>query len=197
MLGVSLAGALAAHAQGTTTHTPHLYRVGQRVEYVEDGKWFKAVIMTVASDADIANYGPYHVYFVHSLGYTWDRWVSDFVDNRAQLRASGSGPTEVVPGGEENDKVLMTMRGAAAPQPSQPAAKAYHCGIGQSFTINGRGTYTDGDGKRGTYTYNAASATLSFIGGNFGGQRAAYESNYGVARLHILGPSERQVIDCD
>jgi hypothetical protein len=197
VIGLSLAGRLCAQAPVATAHAPHLYHVGQRVEYVDDGKWYKAVIVKVASDEDIANFGPYHVYYVHSLGYTWDKWVSGFVDNRAQLRAAGSGPTEVVPGGEANDEVLKTMHGVASATPTQPAAKAYTCGSGQSFTIAGRGAYTDSDGKRGTYTYVPASATLRFVGGNLGGQRARYETSYGVAKLHILGPSGRQVVDCD
>src|ERR1700682_2360474 len=45
------------------------YKAGQRVEYVYNGKWFKAIIVKVASDANVANFGPYHVYRVHSLGY--------------------------------------------------------------------------------------------------------------------------------
>ncbi len=32
----------------------------------------------MASNEDVANFGPYHVYYVHSLGYTWDKWVSEF-----------------------------------------------------------------------------------------------------------------------
>ena len=197
MLALPLVGQAFAQTPNTTPEAQRKYKVGQRVEYVDGGRWFKAIITKVASEEDIANFGPYHIYYVHSLGYTWDRWVSDYADNRAQLRPAGSGPTEPVPGGEANDEVLKAMRGTTAATPAQPAAKQYTCGVGASFTITGNSTYTDSDGKHGTYTFNSASSTLTFNGGNYDGQRAQYETSYGLARLHILGPSGRPVVDCD
>jgi hypothetical protein len=181
----------------TTMPQARKYKVGQRVEYVDGGKWYKAVITKVASAEDVANFGPYHVYYVHSLGYTWDRWAGDYGDQRAQLRPAGTGATEPVPGGEANDEILKKMGGATSTMPAQPSTKTYNCGAGGSFTITGPGTYTDSEGKRGTYTVNASSSTLTFMGGNYNGQHAQYESSYGLARLHILGPSGRPVIDCD
>jgi hypothetical protein len=168
------------------------YQAGQRVEFVENGKWFKAVVTKVASDEDIANYGPCHIYAVHALGYVGEHWVccADNGSPRTQLRPAGSGPTEPVPGGEANDDVLNAMRGAA--KPTQPAAKQYNCGVGSPIVITGNNTYSGG-----TYSFNAASAILTFRGGDYDGQRAVYEMSYGVARLHILGPSGRLVIDCD
>jgi hypothetical protein len=173
--------------------TQRKYKAGQRVEYVSNGKWFKAVITKVASDEDVANFGPYHVYRVHSLGFREqeDAWVSDFGDKRSQLRPAGSGPTEAVPGGEGNDDVLNAMRGTT-PSKTQPAAKIYNCEIGAPIAITGSGTYSGG-----TYGFDPATSTLTFHGGTYDGQRAVYEMSYGLARLHIIGPSGRLVIDCD
>jgi hypothetical protein len=197
LLSFPLTGQAFAQTLNTTAKVQRKYKVGQRVEYADGGKWYKAVITKVATEEDIANFGPYHVYFVHSFGYTWDRWAGDYVDQRAQLRSAGFGQTEPVPGGEANDEVLKAMRGVAAATPAQPTAKPYNCGVGVSFTITGAGTYADSDGKRGKYIFNSASSTLTFKGGNSDGQRAQYETSYGLARLHILGPSGRPVVDCD
>ena len=170
------------------------YKVGQRVDYIENGKWFKAVIIEVRDDSgdhlDRKIYSPYRV---HALGYVGDHWVccADFADRRSQLRAAGAGPVEVVPGGEVNDDVLNALRGASK-KSSQPAVKQYNCGIGSPIAITGVGTYAGG-----TYTFDASSSTLSFHGGDYDGQRAVYEMSYGIARLHIVGPSGRLIIDCD
>ena len=197
LLSLPPAGQALAQTSKTTAPMQQKYKVGEPVEYFDGGKWYKAVITKVASEEDIANFGPYHVYFVHSIGYTWDRWAGDYADQRAQLRPAGSGPTEPVPGGEASDEVLKTMRGATTATSAQPEAKPYNCAVGASFRITRKGTYTDSDGKRGTYTFNSSSSILPFNGGNYDGQRAQYEASYGLARLHILGPSGRPVIDCD
>jgi hypothetical protein len=82
-------------------------------------------------------------------------------------------------------------------------AKHYHCVMfivdhlvdTAPFTITGSGTYTDSDGKRGTYSFDSASSTLTFHGGNLDGQRAQYDTK--TKHIHILGPSGRRVIECD
>lgn len=82
-------------------------------------------------------------------------------------------------------------------------AKHYHCVMfivdqlvdAAPFTITGNGTYTDSDGKSGTYSFDSASSTLTFHGGNLNGQRAQYDPK--TKHLHILGPSGRRVIECD
>jgi|GEM_PF-5065650 len=82
-------------------------------------------------------------------------------------------------------------------------AKHYHCVMfivdhlvdTAPFTITGGGAYTDSEGKRGTYTFDSASSTLTFRGGNLSGQRAQYDTK--TKHLHILGPSGRRVIECD
>jgi TPR repeat len=171
------------------------YKVGQRVEYVDNGLWYKAIITKVRDDsADHYDGKIFAPYSVHALGYVGDHWVccADFTDRRSQLRPAGSGPTEPVPGGEANDDVLNAMRGSNPVRPSQPAAKQYACGVAAPITITGNSTYNGG-----TYTFNSASSTLTFHGGDYDGQRAVYEMSYGLARLHILGPSGRPVIDCD
>jgi hypothetical protein len=189
------------------------YKVGERVEYVDNGKWYKAIIIKVRDDsADHLDGRIYAPYRVHPLGYNEheDTWVCcvDFTDRRSQLRPSGSGPTEPVPGGEANDEALKRMRAttAATPtQPTQPPAKQYHCVYfvvdhlvdATPFTITGNSTYKDSDGKAGTYSFTSPSSTLTFHGGNYDGQRAEYETSGGRPRLHILGPSGRRVIDCD
>ena len=100
------------------------------------------------------------------------------------------------------DTLKQRMRVAAATS-TQPPAKQYHCVyfVGNQLvdaaplTITGNSTYTDSEGKRGTFT--SASSTLTFRGGNYDGQRAQYETSGGLPQLHILGPSGRPVIDCD
>jgi hypothetical protein len=196
-VAASLCLALAGHASAqTATQNPALkYKAGQRVEYIDNGKWFKAVITGVRDDsADHLDHKIYAPYQIHSLGYVGDHWVcyADFSDRRSQLRPAGSGPTEPVPGGEANDPVLSAVSGTTAAKPTQPAAKEYTCGVGSPIKLTGNGSYNGG-----TYSFNAASSTLTFKGGDYDGQRAVYEISYGLARLHILGPSGRPVIDCD
>jgi hypothetical protein len=185
------------------------YKVGQRVDYIYNGKWYKAIIVGVRDDrADHLDGKLYSPYRVHPLGYetTMDSWVccADFSDHRSQLRAAG-GPTEPVPGGEANDPVLRGMGAPTAAGPAQPPAKQYHCVffVGDHlsdvapFTLTGSNTYTDSEGKRGTFSYDMVTATLTFHGGNYDGQRAEYEMRGGKPQIHILGPSGRRVIDCD
>ena len=82
-------------------------------------------------------------------------------------------------------------------------ARPYHCVYfvvnqlvdAAPLTITGSSTYTDSEGKRGTFSLN--SSTLTFHGGNYDGQRAEFETSGGQPQLHILGPSGRRVIDCD
>jgi len=82
-------------------------------------------------------------------------------------------------------------------------AKHYHCVMfivdhladTAPFTITGKGTYTDSQGAKGTYSFDSASSTLTFHGGNLDGQRAQYDTK--TKHLHILGPSGRRVIECD
>jgi hypothetical protein len=196
---------------GANGHLAQLtYKVGQRVEYVDNGKWYKAVITEVRDDSanqlDGRMYAPYRV---HPLGYNdlTDRWVccADFSDHRSQLRPAGSGPTETVPGGEANDVVLKSMGGHAAAAPGQPPAKQYHCVYfvsdhlvdAASFTLTSNSAYTDSDGKRGTFSYNAATSTLIFRGGNYDGQHAEFDTAGGKPQIHILGATGRRVIDCD
>jgi hypothetical protein len=162
-------------------------------------------------------YAPYRVHPLGSAKFGSseaasyaDSWVccADFADHRSQLRPAGSGPTEPVPGGEENDVVLKAMRAASATKPpaTQPGsggavpAKQYHCVVfvvdhledTAPIAITGNGTY-----KGGTYSFNSASSILTFRGGDFDGQRAEYETGGGKPQLHILGKTGRRVIDCD
>jgi hypothetical protein len=170
------------------------FKVGQQVEYVTNGKWFKAVITGVRDDsADYFDHKMYSPYQIHSLGYVGEHWVccADFADRRSQLRPAGLGPTEPVPGGEANDDVLIAMRGGGA-KPAHPAFKQYNCGVGSPIAITGNSTYGGG-----TYAFNVGTSILSFRGGVYDGQSALYEMSYGVARLHIIGQSGRLVIDCD
>lgn len=170
------------------------FKVGQQVEYVTNGKWFKAVITAVRDDsADYFNHQMYAPYQIHSLGYVGEHWVccADLADRRSQLRPAGSGPTEPVPGGEANDDVLVAMRSGGA-KPAHPALKEYNCGVGSPIAITGNATYTGG-----TYSFNVSTSTLSFHGGVYDGQSAMYDMSYGVPRLHIIGQSGRLIIDCD
>ena len=137
------------------------------------------------------------MYHVHSLGYTSHNWAWNYTVARAQLRAAAFAPTEPVPGGESDHAVLMAMRGGEAARVGDPAAKQYNCAIGVSLNITGAGTFTDADGTRGRYSFNAASSTLTFTGGSFNAHRARYGMRYSLHPLHILGPSARAVNDCD
>ena len=184
-------------ANGLLTH-----KVGERVDYVYNGVWYSAVIIKVRDDSaehlDGKLYSPYRVHPLGDNGNT-DTWVccADFTDHRSQLNRAGPHPTEPVPGGEANDDVLKAMSGATAAKPPQPVAKRYECGVAAPITITGNSTYIDSEGKRGTFSFDSASSTVAFHGGNYDGQRAAYETSGGLAQLHILGPSGRPVIDCD
>jgi hypothetical protein len=81
--------------------------------------------------------------------------------------------------------------------------KHYHCAMfivdhlvdTAPFTITGNSTYTDSKDAKNTYSFDSASSTLTFHGGNYDGQRAQYGTK--TKHLHILGPSGRRVIECD
>ncbi len=174
------------------------YKVGQRVEFVQYGKWFKGIITALRDDA----YAPYQI---HGLGFEMhDKSWSP----ASFIRPPNSGTTEPVPGGEENDDLLRQMRGgpqtAATPGGGVPA-KHYkavlkvgdHQEDAAPFTITGSRTYTDSVGTQGTYSFDQASSILTFHGGNYNGARAQYEMNYGVPRLFILGKDGNRIIDCD
>ncbi|HEX7407884.1 MAG TPA: tetratricopeptide repeat protein [Candidatus Binatia bacterium] len=206
---------LQAQPQPSAANRQLKHKVGERVDYVDSGVWFKAIIIAVRDDSaehlDGKIYSPFRV---HPLGYTEhaDAWVCcvDFTDHRSQLRPAGSQATEPVPGGEANDEVLKAMRGGVATVVASPAfgyvgrntppPKQYHCVyfVGNHLedtaplTITGDSTYTGG-----TYSFTPESKTLTFHGGVYDGQRAEYETNGGQPQLHILGKSGRRVIDCD
>ncbi|GAC1544177.1 MAG: hypothetical protein NVS2B17_24900 [Candidatus Velthaea sp.] len=202
----------ATKAAFTVAQTSQPYRVGQRVEYVDFGTWYKAVVVQVRNDA--------RPYLVHPIGYitTMDRWVPI-----TDMRAAGSGTTSPIPGGaagEANDEVLKSMRaasgvqGGVAPGGAGSAArnvsggvavKSYHCVMfivnhladAAPFTINAGQRYTDRNGVHGTYTY--AGGIMTFHGANYDGQRAEYETSNGRPNVHFISPSGRKrgVIDCD
>lgn len=98
--------------------------------------------------------------------------------------------------------IALALSASAQAQGEVPA-KHYHCVMfivdhlvdAAPFTITGNGTYTDSEGKRGTYGFDSASSTLTFHGGNLDGQRAQYDTK--TKHLHILGSSGRRVIECD
>ncbi len=202
----------AAPAQSDVTGaTAAAYRVGQRVEALDGGKWYKAVVIRLRE-----GYAPYRV---HPIGYisTMDHWVTAM-----SIRPAGSGSAEPIPGGpsgEANDEVLVAVRNrGGAPQTTVAGTtdatrgaaagggivpKHYHCVYfvvdhlvdAAPFTINAGGRYTDSNGVHGTYT--AQGTTITFHGGNYNGQRAEADGTGARPRLHILGSSGRRVIDCD
>ncbi len=212
-LGVTLCAHTIAGAQSQPTRAfaSLTVKVGERVEYVDNGKWYKAIITELRDDSanqlDGRLYTPYRV---HPLGFNRyaDAWVccAAFSDPRSQLRAVGAGATEPVPGGEANDEVVRGMRPPVTTRPVTAGsgggvpAKRYHCVFfagnalvnAAPLTITGSGTYAGG-----TYHFDPARSTLLFHGGDFDGQRAEYESSGGRPLLHILGKSGRRVIDCD
>ena len=122
----------------------------------------------------------------------------------AAVASKGQAPQNVAAAGAANDDAQKRPRGAAATS-TQPPAKQYHCVyfVGNQLvdaaplTITGNSTYTDSEGKRGTYSSNSPSSPLTFHGGNYDGQRAEYDTSGGLPQLHILGPTGRRVIDCD
>lgn len=182
------------------------FHVGQRVEVVDNGKWYKAVITSLP--------GPDKGYGIHYIGYP--KGSGDTVEGREWLiHPDGSEQTEPLGRlGEANDEVLRAMRGAA------PVAvvgsgtggilvKRYSCqghNLGytgtvwtvqavpeQPFAIDAGGRYTDSNGVHGTYTYDSASSTLTFHGGKNDNIRAQHDAN---GTLHILSPRGLRVIDC-
>jgi hypothetical protein len=115
-----------------------------------------------------------------------------------------AAPQNATAAGAANDDAQKKIRVAAATS-AQPPAKQYHCVYfvadhlvdAAPLTITGNSTYTDSEGKRGTYSSGSPSSPLTFRGGNYDGQRAEYDTSGGLPQLHILGPSGRRVIDCD
>jgi hypothetical protein len=99
--------------------------------------------------------------------------------------------------------IALALSSSSVQADGEVPAKNYHCTFflidhleeALPFTITGNGTYTDSDGKRGTYDFDAKSLTLSFHGGTLDGQRAEYDVK--TKHIHILGPSGRRVIECD
>jgi hypothetical protein len=102
--------------------------------------------------------------------------------------------------------MLLLMRLGAKAQTDSGGgvpAKHYHCVMfivdhlvdAAPSNITGKGTYTDSKGVSGTYTFDSASSTLTFHGGNLNGQHAQYDTK--TKHLHILGPSGRRVIECN
>jgi len=83
--------------------------------------------------------------------------------------------------------------------------KHYNCvfytgGMLQSvapFTITGPGTYTDRDGKKGTYTYDSESSSLTFHGGNYDGARADCVTKDGKMTIYLLQDGHRSGITCN
>ena len=49
LLGMPLSGQAAAHSARTIAQPQRQFRVGQRVEYVDGGKWYKAVITNASA----------------------------------------------------------------------------------------------------------------------------------------------------
>ena len=179
----------------------HGYCVGQRVEYGVGGKWYKAIITEIASAAEIADQGPYHVYLVHSLGFAQSgAWVGDFTDARGQLRAAGSGVTEPVPGGEANDEVLKAMRGESSVGGPIGMGK-YVCTTSADkmlarvggFTLLAAGAYTDESNNRGTFGYDPKSGRINFTGAGMNGQTGMYDS---VRKLFTV-QSGNNWMDCE
>lgn len=120
---------------------------------------------------------------------TWDETVE-----ASRVRASGSG---------------VRARAAHAPSASGPDGRVvtgrYECAYyrrGQglvhsgAFTIAAGGRYLYLHGRWGTYTFDAATATVTFHGGASDGQRAEYSTDGRPAR-HILNHRGRRVVDCD
>ena len=78
-------------------------------------------------------------------------------------------------------------------------AKEYKCvffinGILQTvpgFTITGPGTYEDSNGKKGTYTFDSASSTLTFHGGMNDNVPAECVSKGGKMTIYILNKANR------
>ncbi len=170
------------------------YRVGSRVEYVDGGRWFKAIIVQVATDAEVADFGPYHVYLVHSLGYDDDAWVSGFADYRAQLRPAGSGKTEPVPGGEANDRVVRSLLAAAGSGAVQRQASAAGAGIpsghyGCSFAGGGSPGYVDIRG--GTYRGPSLTGAGAFAAYSMAGSAITWTGGFGeftTVSSEFMGP---------
>ena len=167
------------------------YEVGQRVQYVEGGRWFEAVITQVATDEEVANFGPYHAYRVHALGYGDDAWVGGFTDNRAQLRPAGTGPTEPVPGGAANDPVLRSLQAATPGEAAPPQAAG--AGIppghyGCSFDGGGSPGYVDIRGA--TYRGPSLTGSGAFSAYSMAGSDITWTGGFGefnVASSQFMG----------
>jgi len=187
------------------------YRVGQRVEYVYDGKWYQAVITDVRDDSadhlDGNIYAPYKVHPIGDIGTT-DTWVCCAVDSdhRTQLRPAGSGPTEPIRGGaaaEARDPILRAVTGGAAPANANAglALGQYICTTNANaqlihvggFTLRAGGVYTDEENGRGTYAVDTTRHQITFKGAGMSGQIGKYDPVSGAFTLQ----SGNNWVDCE
>ncbi len=187
------------------------YKVGQRVEYVYDGRWYQAVIIDIHDDS--ANYldgKMYAPYRVHTIGQNAnnDAWVCCAVDSdhRTQLRPAGSGPTEPIPGGaagEARDPILRAVTGGAAPAnvnaglpmgqyicTTNANGQLIHVG---GFTLRAGGVYTDEGNGRGTFAVDTTRHQITFKGAAMSGQLGKYDPVSGAFTLQ----SGNNWVDCE
>jgi hypothetical protein len=187
------------------------YKVGQRVEYIYDGKWYQAVITDVRDDSadhlDGKMYSPYRVHPIGDIGTT-DTWVCCAVDSdhRTQLRPAGSGPTEPIRGGaaaEARDPILRAATGGAAPAnvnaglplgqyicTTNANAQLIHVG---GFTLLAGGVYTDEENGRGTYAVDTTRHQITFKGAAMSGQIGKFDPVSGAFTLQ----SRNNWVDCE
>jgi hypothetical protein len=187
------------------------YKVGQRVDYVYDGRWYQAVITDIHDDsADYLDGKMYAPYRVHPIGQNGinDAWVCCAIDSdhRTQLRPAGSGPTEPIPGGaagEARDPILRAATGAApATNPdgglalgqyictTNANAQLIHVG---GFTLRAGGVYTDEENGRGTFAVDTTRHLITFKGAGMSGQIGKYDPVSGAFTLQ----SGNNWVDCE
>jgi hypothetical protein len=193
------------------------YKVGQRVEYVYNGKWYQAVITEIRDDSadrlDGTIYAPYRVHPIGDIGTT-DTWVCCAVDSdhRTQLRPAGSGPTEPISGGaagEARDPILRAATGGAAPanvNAGLPLGQ-YVCSTSANgqlihvggFTLRAGGVYTDEENGRGTFSVDTNRHQITFKGAGMSGQLGKYDpaSIAFTLQSRITLQSRNNSVDCE
>ncbi len=163
-------------------------KAGDAIDVLWNGTWYSATVLEARANG----------YKIHYNGWasSWDEVVGS-----DRVRASG---------GKKPGAVVSTPAAAGSTAPARAASSTvaagkYSCfyyikgtGLvnGGAFTIGNGGRYSDRDGRPGTITFDAAEQILTFHGAAYDGQRARYE-NQKAPTIHIMGPSGRNVLDCD
>ncbi|HXV18137.1 MAG TPA: hypothetical protein VD758_15215 [Gemmatimonadaceae bacterium] len=163
-------------------------KAGDAIDVLWNGTWYAGTVLETRANG----------YKIHYNGWasTWDEVVGpDRI--RASATAKSQAP-QTAPSAAARAQAGRATSGTVAPGKCSCYYYLKGTGLvnGGAFTIGNAGRYSDRDGRPGTTTFDAAEQILTFHGAAYDGQRARYE-NVKAPTIHIMGPSGRNVLDCD